>query len=76
MRSIYVNEISARADDDYSAFQFYTKSLKILAKGGFNLHKFVMNSMSLNRHAEQIEWLDPNIAEKDNSYTKEVLGSK
>ena len=44
MRSIYV---SAGADDDELAFQFYTRSKNILPKGGFNLRKFVSNSTSL-----------------------------
>lgn len=83
MRSIYVDDISAGADDDDSAFEFYTKSKKILAKGGFNLRKFVTNSTSLSHRVEQIEQnneglihTEPNIVEEDKSYTKDVLGSK
>ncbi|XP_065917691.1 uncharacterized protein [Dysidea avara] len=83
MRSIYVDDISAGADDDDSAFQFYTRSKKILAKGGFNLHKFVTNSISLSRRVELMEQDneglihdDPNTVEEDKSYTKDVLGNK
>ena len=41
MRSIYVDKISAGVDDGDSKFQFYTKSKKNLAEGGFSLCKFV-----------------------------------
>ena len=83
MRSIYVDDISAGADDDDSAFQFFTRSKEILARGGFNLRKFVSNSTSLSRRVEQLEGSNeglthdtPNVVEEDKSYTKDVLGSK
>ena len=48
MRSIYVDDVSYGADDEDTAFELYMKSKEILAKGGFNLRKFVTNSTKLN----------------------------
>jgi len=83
MRSIYFDDVSPGADDDDSAFQFYTRSKDILAKGGFNLRKFVSNSMSLSHRVELMEQEnegvmhgESNVVEEDKSYTKDVLGSK
>ena len=50
MRSIYVDDVSYGADDEDTAFELYMKSKEILAKDGFNLRKFVMNSTKLNHH--------------------------
>ena len=76
MRSIYV---SAGADDDELAFQFYTRSKNILPKGGFNLRKFVSNSTSLSHRVELMEQEnegvvhgESNVVEEDKSYTKDV----
>ena len=52
LRLIYIDDISAGMDDNESAFQFYTRSRKILAEGGFN---FVTNSTSLSHHVELME---------------------
>ena len=83
MRSIYVDDVSAGADDDDSAFQFYTRSKDILAEGGFNLRKFVSNSTSLShciklmeQENEGVMHDESNVVEEDKSYTKDVLGSK
>ena len=43
------------ADDADSAYELYKKSKQSLAEGGFNLRKFVTNSVSLNQNIQQNE---------------------
>ena len=45
LRSIYVDDVSYGTDDADSAYELYKKSKQILAEGGFNLRKFVTNSV-------------------------------
>ena len=82
MRSIYVDDVSYGADDEDTAFELYMKSKEILAKGGFNLRKFVTNSNKLNHHiglTEQgfnVSQTSNKIVEQDKSYTKDILGDR
>ena len=55
LRSIYVDDVSYGADDADSAYELYKKSKQILAKAGFNLRKFVTNSVSLSQNIQQNE---------------------
>ena len=82
MRSIYVDDVSYGADDEDTAFELYMKSKEILAKGGFNLRKFVTNSTKLNHHIGLTEQgfnvlqTSNKIVEEDKSYTKDILGDR
>ena len=84
MQSIYVDDVSFGAEDDDSAFDLYLKSKTILAKGGFNLRKFITNSASLGRRIEvnecrlskSEETNSYKIIEEDKTYTKDILGGK
>jgi len=84
MRSIYVDDISYGADDDNSAFELYMKSKEILAEGGFNLRKFVINLSSLSSRVGSLEQeanaaaevFSPKVIEEDKGYTRDILGDK
>ena len=82
MRSIYVDDVSYGVDDEDTAFELYMKSKEILAKGGFNLRKFVTNSTKLNHHIGLTEQgfnalkTNSKIVEEDKSYTKDILGDR
>ena len=82
MRSIYVDDVSYGADDEDTAFELYMMSKEILAKGGFNLSKFVTNSTKLNHHIglnEQgfnVLQTSNKIVEEDKSYIKDVHGDR
>jgi len=85
IRSIYVDHVTFRANDDNEAFDIYTKAKKILVDGGFNLRKFVSNSEELQQRIELIEGgmaisecqveCRP-VFDEDTTYLKEVLGGK
>jgi len=80
MRSTYVDDISAGADDNDSAFQF---SRRFWLREASTCVSLLQQTWSLSRRVELMEqdnqnliYDGPNIAEEDNSYTKDVLGSK
>ena len=52
LRSIYVDDVNYGADDLDSAYELYEKSKRILAEGGFNLRKFVTNSVALSQRIQ------------------------
>ena len=77
IRSIYVDDVSFGADDEESAFELYTRSKKILSKGGLNLRKFVTNSTLLSHRVEldkqcieASKHTESKIVEEDKSYTQ------
>ena len=55
LRSIYVDDLSSGGDTDEEAYQLYIKSKVRLAEGGFNLRKFVTNSLELRKQIEDNE---------------------
>ena len=84
LRSIYVDDVSYGADDVDSAYELYLKSKTTLAEGGgFNLRKFVTNSVTLNNMMESNEC---NVAPSnvgvaveipaDKTYIKDLLGTR
>ena len=83
LRSIYVDDVSYGADDVDSAYELYPKSKTTLAEGGFNLRKFVTNSVTLNNMTESNEY---NVAPcnmgmadgipEDRTYIKDLLGTR
>ena len=52
LQSIYVDDVTCGADSEEEAYQLYVQSKKIFAKGGFNLHKFITNSATLQSRIE------------------------
>ena len=71
LRSVYVDDISYGADDVDSAYELYKKSKETLAEGGFNLRKFVTNSVILSQRIQQNE-LEP--SREGNTRSRDLLG--
>ena len=68
------------ADSDEEAYQLHTLFKKIFAEGGFNLHKFVTNSASLQCRIDAYDQKtgnnvhhDDTIIEEDSTYTGGIL---
>ena len=55
LRSVYVDDLSTGGDTDEEAYRLYIKSKLRLAEGGFNLRKFVTNSVDLRNRIEENE---------------------
>ena len=55
LRSVYADDGSFGTEDDDSAYELYLKSKRVLAKGGFNLRKFVTNSVELQQRIDDSE---------------------
>ena len=49
MKSIYVDDVTYGADGEDEAYKLYVLSKKVFAEGGFNLRKFVTNSLTLHQ---------------------------
>ena len=49
LNSIYVDDVTYGANTEDEAYQLFTVSTRIFAEGGFNLRKFVTNSVSLQQ---------------------------
>ena len=49
MHSIYVDDVTFGANTEDEAYQLFSVSTRLFAEGGFNLRKFVTNSMSLQQ---------------------------
>ena len=83
LRSTYVNDVSFRAENDERVFELFYESKKLLAEGGFNLRKFVINSRSLQERINQSklysdskeESNDMKVKEEDATYAKDTLGT-
>ena len=82
LKSIYVDNVSYGADNVDSAYELYVMSKTTLAEGGFNLRKFVTNSVTLNNMIESNECnvapSNVGIAEgipEDRTYIKDLLGT-
>ena len=83
LRSIYVDDISFGAESDDRAFELFDKSKNLLARGGFNLRKFVTNSEGLQERINQREPCtdsienikDTRVTAEDTTYAKDTLGS-
>ena len=79
-RSIYVDDIVYGADHEDSAYELYADSKCILKEAGFNLRKFVTNSVVLSEKIGENERIlnttaGDDISSKDEeSYTKTTLG--
>jgi len=76
--------VSFGADND-DVYKLYLKSKTILREGGFNLRKFVTNSMTLQQRINEAEteFVDQGtdcskkkIKEEDKTYTKNLLGGR
>ena len=85
LRSVYVDDVSFGADDDDNAYELYTKSKRILRKGGFNLRKFVTNSTTLQQRIDEAEaefvegcsdFNKTRVEEEDKTYTNNLLGGR
>ena len=78
-----MDNVSYGADDVDSAYELYLKSKITLAEGGFNLRKFVTNSVTLNNMRESNECnvtsskvgMADGIPE-DTTYIKDLLGTR
>ena len=49
LNSLYVDDVTCGANTEDEAYQLFTVSNRIFAEGGFNLRKFVTNSLSLQQ---------------------------
>jgi len=49
LNSLYVDDVTCGANTEDDAYQLFTISNRIFAEGGFNLKKFVTNSLSLQQ---------------------------
>ena len=77
--SIYVDDVIYGVDSEDQAYQLYLESKSLLQSGGFNLRKFVTNSIPLQRKVDQQAQLHatPQPSDMDQnqgSYTKSTLG--
>jgi len=52
---VYVDDVRFGVDNDDDAYKLYLKSKTILREGGFNLRKFVTNSMTLQQRINEAE---------------------
>lgn len=59
LRAIYVDDLNSGGSDDESVYTLYKKAKLRLAEGGFNLRKFVTNSMELMKRIEDSEATQP-----------------
>ena len=83
MRSIYVDDITYGAEGESEAYQLYTLSKGIFAKGGFDLRKFVTSTQNLHQRIAADEHrmeknhlvfdTKSNVVENDMAYTSELL---
>ena len=82
-RSIDVDDVTFGAESAEKAFKLYQQSKLWLAKGGFNLRKFVTNCPELqsrinwaeNHTLDQSDGTDPaRVTSEDMSYVKNTLG--
>ena len=55
LRSIYVDDVTAGSVDVQQAYEFFVKSKMCLAEAGFNLHKFLTNSVELLERIRAVE---------------------
>ena len=76
--------LSFGAEDDSSTYELYQKSKNVLAEGGFNLRKFITNSVDLQKTIDQNESKpmarvnngECKIEDEDKTYTKSLLGGE
>ena len=84
IRSIYVDDLTSGADTEDEALSLYTRARVRLAQAGFNLRKFVSNSMKLQNHVYSQEPQSSSgmvttsnlVMSDEESYTKNTLGDK
>ena len=55
LRSIYIDDVTAGSVDVQQAYEFFVKSKMRLAEAGFNLHKFLTNSVELLERISAVE---------------------
>lgn len=53
LQSTYVDDVVSGADSDEEAFQLYTEAKAIFHAGGFNLRKFLSNSLIVQAKIEE-----------------------
>ena len=71
LKSIYVDDITLRADYEEELYELYEKSKRRLAEGGFNLRKVISR---IDRHeCDLTQRVDLQNSEGDQSYTKAEL---
>lgn len=49
LNSIYVDDVTCGANTEEAAYQLYAVSTRVFSEGGFNLRKFVTNSVSIQQ---------------------------
>ena len=81
IRSIYVDDLTSRADNEEEALRLATKARERLGEAGFNLRKFVTNVPALQKCLSSLEsqhhrsgHTENPVTCDDQSYTKNTLG--
>ena len=74
LSSLYVEDFNGGKDSVSEAFQLYLKAKSLLQVGGFNLRKWLSNSMELNQKIDQEERVPimeaPPVSEEDSTYAR------
>ena len=73
-QSIYVDNVICGAENDEDAFQFFQQSKQVMREGGFNLRKFLTNSIPLQGRINVVEGTTSMDFEEE-TYTTATLGS-
>ena len=73
-QSIYVDDVICGAENDEDAFQFFQQSKQVMREGGFNLRKFLTNSIPLQGRINVLEGTT-SMDFEDETYTTATLGS-
>ena len=86
MHSIYVDDVTFGANTEDEAYQLFSVLTRLFAEGGFNLRKFVTNSMSLQQkiisHNQNPGLLEPkanpgsDIVEENATYTSTLFSGE
>ena len=70
-----MDDIVTGADNEEEDYLLYQKSKSMLREGGFNLHKFVTSSKSLQAQIDHDEFQFISNSDNDDTYAKSTLGS-
>ena len=79
--SVYVDDVIFGADCEDDAYELYLTSKQVMAEGGFNLRKYITNSVILEQRINDKERdatfnTERGQIKEDKTYTKHLLGGK
>ena len=83
---MYVDDLTCGADSEDEAYQLYAVSTRLFAEGGFNLRKFVTNSVLLQEkiiehrenpgHPQPVATSSSNVVEENTTYTSTLFSKE